>query len=174
MSRCKKALIRKNAVSNIDNTKIERFELSPKKSKTNEKEEITFWQLLQRIYLVFKDEADTHGNMTMGVFASLISISFRIVALAGLMIFFVGVISLIAFAFGLDWNTVANVAKNIYVLVLSSMLLFILFLYSVIMWGASNEMKNEQDKNYIVSVFSGIVSFAALIVALIALFRGGT
>ena len=30
----------------------------------------------------------------------------------------------------------------------------------------------EKDRNYIISVFSGIVSFAALIVALVALFKG--
>ena len=30
----------------------------------------------------------------------------------------------------------------------------------------------EKDRNYIISVFSGIVGFAALIVALVALFKG--
>ena len=33
-------------------------------------------------------------------------------------------------------------------------------------------MEREKDKNYIISAFSGIVSFVALIVALIAFFKG--
>lgn len=33
------------------------------------------------------------------------------------------------------------------------------------------KLKKETDRNYIVSVFSSIVSFAALIVALVALYK---
>ena len=36
----------------------------------------------------------------------------------------------------------------------------------------NKEIETEKDRNYIISVFSGIVSFAALIVALVALFKG--
>ena len=43
---------------------------------------------------------------------------------------------------------------------------------SLIMRGIANEMEREKDKNYIISAFSGIVSFVALIVALIAFFKG--
>ena len=35
----------------------------------------------------------------------------------------------------------------------------------------AKEIETEKDRNYIISVFSGIVSFAALIVALVALFK---
>ena len=37
---------------------------------------------------------------------------------------------------------------------------------------SAKEIETEKDRNYIISVFSGIVSFAALIVALVALFKG--
>ena len=36
----------------------------------------------------------------------------------------------------------------------------------------TNEIDKEKDRNYIVDVFSAIVSFAALIVALVALLKG--
>jgi hypothetical protein len=39
------------------------------------------------------------------------------------------------------------------------------------MWKSAKEIETEKDRNYIISVFSGIVSFAALIVALVALFK---
>ena len=35
----------------------------------------------------------------------------------------------------------------------------------------NNKIETEKDRNYIISVFSGIVSFAALIVALVVLFK---
>ena len=46
-----------------------------------------------------------------------------------------------------------------------------IMLYMLILWGSANEIEKETDRNYIVSVFSSIVSFAALIVALVALYK---
>ena len=50
--------------------------------------------------------------------------------------------------------------------------LFIAMLIFCVLFNIAFELKKEQDRNYIISVFSGIVSFAALIVALVALFKG--
>lgn len=44
--------------------------------------------------------------------------------------------------------------------------------YAVLLWKSAKEIETENDKNYIVSVFSGLVSFAALVVALVALIKG--
>ena len=49
---------------------------------------------------------------------------------------------------------------------------FILGLFAVLFWRAATEIKNEKDKNYVVSVFSGLISYAALIVAIVALLKG--
>ena len=55
----------------------------------------------------------------------------------------------------------------------SYIILAVLFpMLSLIMRGIANEIGREKDKNYIIAAFSGIVSFVALIVALIALFKG--
>ena len=50
--------------------------------------------------------------------------------------------------------------------------LFLSMLLFCVLWNIAFELKKEKDRNYIISVFSGIVSFAALIVALVALFKG--
>ena len=50
--------------------------------------------------------------------------------------------------------------------------LFVSLMLFCILFNIANEIKKEKDRNYIFSVFSGIVSFAALIVALVALFKG--
>ena len=59
------------------------------------------------------------------------------------------------------------------ILALSCLLVaFISLLIALIMRGIANEMGREKDKNYIISVFSSLVGFVALIVALVALFKG--
>ena len=50
--------------------------------------------------------------------------------------------------------------------------LFVSMMLFCILINIAMEIKKEKDRNYIISVFSGIVSFAALIVALVALFKG--
>ena len=44
--------------------------------------------------------------------------------------------------------------------------------YSLVLWRAAKEVNTEKDRNYIIALFSGVVSFAALIVALVALVKG--
>ena len=51
-------------------------------------------------------------------------------------------------------------------------LLIISLLLFCVLFNIAKEISKEKDRNYIISVFSGIVSFAALIVALVALFKG--
>ena len=50
-------------------------------------------------------------------------------------------------------------------------LLIISMLLFCVLFNIAKEISKEKDRNYIISVFSGIVSFAALIVALVALFK---
>ena len=44
-------------------------------------------------------------------------------------------------------------------------------LFGTILIGSANEIEREKDRNYIADVFSGIIGFVALIVALIALYK---
>ena len=45
------------------------------------------------------------------------------------------------------------------------------FFFSIF-FNIAEEIKHEKNRNFVVAVFSGTVSFAALIVALVALFKG--
>ena len=45
------------------------------------------------------------------------------------------------------------------------------FLISLLFKGAANDIKREEDRNYIVALFSGVVSFVALIISIVALIQ---
>ena len=49
---------------------------------------------------------------------------------------------------------------------------FALLILLVVTWDAGNQLSQEKDKNIIMSAFSNVTGFVALIVALIALFKG--
>ena len=176
MSRDRKALVRSERINQLQRQEFDCYQVRDKlkmpKQEDKASEKMTLWNFLKKVWQVLTNKADTHGNMTSGAFAMLVSVVFRAVALAGFLIFAVGTYATVLYAIQLPWQGWVVVIKNIYVLTMVVMILFILGMYSLIMWGASNEMSKEKDKNYIVSVFSGVVSFAALIVALVALLRG--
>ena len=97
-------------------------------------------------------------------------------SLAGLMSFFFNAVSWLLFILGLlciGVSVVVIVQKTaLQYLATYIVMAFLLPLLSLIMRGIANEIGREEDKNYIISAFSGIVSFVALIVALVALFKG--
>ncbi len=47
----------------------------------------------------------------------------------------------------------------------------IVFLYMVLFLGAANDMENEKDKDYVMNVFTGLVSIAALVISIITISR---
>lgn len=136
------------------------------------KNKFSLWQFLKRVWAILCNKADTHGNMTVGAFTFPIYVLFKLIAILGF-IFCLGIlVYLIAFAVGMNWSTFTGIITNIYVIAIAFMCVFILFVYAVMVWGAANEIHEEEDKNYIVAIFSGVVSFVALIVSLVALFQG--
>ena len=65
------------------------------------------------------------------------------------------------------WQVIGNI-----ILVISGIVISLaMMLYMILLWGAANEMEHETDKNYIIEVFSGMISIASLVVAIIALSR---
>ena len=176
MRRVRKASARGRYIEHLKTQKYEAFQLqnSGNTSMANyeKTERISLLTLLKKVWLVLTDKANTNGNMTSVAFAAITSIVFKLIACFGFLIVVAGIWVLCTQARDMAWTGIDLIFKHIYSVVLMSMLLIVVFLYSVIMWGSSNEMKRERDKNYIVSVFSGVVSFAALIVALVALVMG--
>ena len=59
-----------------------------------------------------------------------------------------------------------------YFLILWQSLVYFCLLQSLMFRGAANDMKQEKDRNYIIALFSGIVSFAAMVIAFVSLVKG--
>lgn len=176
MSRARKAKERYCRINQLSNQEYKCFQITSADVKNTDNcastERIPFREILKNMWLVITNKADTHGNMTLGAFAIMVSIAFRAVALIGFCIFVLGIIAMVLNVYQMSWSNWIEGIKNVYAITLVVMILLMIGLYSLVMWGASNEMRKERDKNYIVSVFSGVVSFAALIVALVALVKG--
>ena len=135
-----------------------------------EDDSITLKDVFIIIWAIIRNKADSHGRITPKLFNLLISLVFNLIALSGAIIFLLVLGQIIYELITLNswtdfWEDIAK-----YVWVLSVDLL--LGLVSLIFRAMANEFSNENDRNYTMSVFSGIVSFAALIVALVALFKG--
>lgn len=134
------------------------------------KTKITIRDYIKAIVSILRNNGNTQGNLTVSIFVLLISMTFKFISITGFFVSLMGiVIAIKCILHGLD---VGNIALWIISAIILIVLSVIVFLYSVIIWGASHEAEKEKDKNYIVSVFSGIVSFAALIIAIIALVKG--
>lgn len=119
-----------------------------------------------------ENEANGKKKFTSGTFALIISLAFRGVAFLGWLIALAMPFAIINTAKSFVWNEVNVVMGNVFGIAFAVALFVVLVLYSFMLWKSAKEIETEKDRNYIISVFSGIVSFAALIVALVALFKG--
>ena len=121
---------------------------------------------------VSEDEANKKRRFTSGSFAMLITVAFRgfsiFVALLAASLILVLVVSRNT----VQWDGFTNIVVSILTIAFCIVFAIVLGLYAVLLWKSAKEIETEKDRNYIISVFSGIVSFAALIVALVALFKG--
>ncbi len=123
------------------------------------------------IWMVIKGEKSKDGRFLSEPFKLLISFVFRTIALIGFLLLIiadVAAVKTIAEMVWQGWHILANILAVIIVISIS----FILLLYMVVLWGAANDIEHERDKDYVINVFSGIVSLAALVVAIIALLKG--
>lgn len=72
----------------------------------------------------------------------------------------------------LKWDSFGAGLTSVITLLFLLGIVAIVALYSILLWKSAKEVEAETDRNYIVSMFSGVVSFAALIVAFVALIKG--
>ena len=117
-------------------------------------------------------EANKSKKFTSGMFSISVFVILRVIALLGWIIAFALLIGSINTFIEMSWNDFSTVAENIFQIIYSITITVLLVLYPLMLWKSAKEIETEKDRNYIISVFSGIVSFAALIVALVALFKG--
>ena len=116
-------------------------------------------------------EANKSKKFTSGMFSISVFVILRVIALLGWIIAFALLICSINTFIEMSWNDFSTISGNIFQIIYSITITVLLVLYPLMLWKSAKEIETEKDRNYIISVFSGIVSFAALIVALVALFK---
>ena len=134
--------------------------------------EIDYDKLAEKVkgaILLAENEKHSAKSATSSLFAFLPSLIFSICGWIGV---FVSPIAFICFIdlsiqqWKLDHSLVTIVAALFLVF-----LTVVIFLMSLMLISSANELKKERDKQFVVAVFSAMVSFSALIVALIALLK---
>ncbi|MBE7067241.1 MAG: hypothetical protein E7385_06785 [Ruminococcaceae bacterium] len=70
------------------------------------------------------------------------------------------------------WNGFTECFSSVITLLFILGIMVMVALYSILLWKSAKEVEAETDRNYIISMFSGVISFVALIVALVALVKG--
>ena len=130
-------------------------------------DKLNFWKA---VWLIIRNKESKSGKRYATVLAEVMAVIFNLIALCSVVgALVVGGITI----YMSNWNvSFQQVIWQIVESVDSVMIILGLFAFALICRGIANEIQAEKDRNYIISVFSGIVSFAALIVALVALFKG--
>lgn len=127
----------------------------PKKINTAK----AIWQLL-----IGKKE--TNGNAVPSYFALLVDLIFKTLAAFCVILFCFTIIAIFDL-FETKMPFLWILSSFVFYILLA--LIFVLFFVMYLVMG--REIREETDKNYIVSVFSALVSFAALVVAFVALVK---
>ncbi len=139
-----------------------------KRIKVNvKKQKIGF---LKAVKLIIFNKANTDGKLTIAAFTYIIHITFKLIAVIGTTLS-IGVIGTSICRTVEAISNRDNILQSILTFVIVIPVTLAIMLYMLILWGSANEIEKENERNYIVSVFSSIVSFAALIVALVALYK---
>lgn len=156
----------KNAI--VDAYKQMELEKRPKIVKT---EQVKKQNIFKVIISILLNKSDTKGRFTSGLFTLMTIIILKSISLIGIIFSVLG----IPISIYVTYKAISNGNEWLVSIIIEFVVIFIfiiLFLFMIIVWGASNEIEREEDRNFIVSLFSGIVSFAALVVAIIALVKG--
>lgn len=119
------------------------------------------------------ESSSTDAKMTTGFFAFISNLFFNVAGwVIAILSVSLGIAVWIVGAKELNWQGTSNFILNSFVLFVITAVLVVSLLVSIMMIGAAKEVKQSRDKNFVVSVFSSLTGLVALIVALIALFKG--
>lgn len=144
-----------------------------KASDTKETEENTKGKknLFVNILRILRGDKSKDGRLLAAPFVFLIQCIFRMTTIIGVLLLILFDVGFVKYLISSQWQGIViftNILLILFVILASAAVL----LFMVLFWGAANDVEREKDYNYVVSVFSGLVSLAALIVAIIALHKG--
>lgn len=122
-------------------------------------------RFFQGAWEIIRNKRDTKKHFTNATLALTISLFLNLVAILLVLAALRGIVLGIQSIVMLSATAIVNGIIRIAFAVLSA-------LFALILRGMANEAERERESNYLVSLFSGLTGFVALIVAVIALSKG--
>jgi len=146
--------------------------MSKRKKKKNNKQpkKGSHKSVFAAIIMLLKGDTGKEGMLTAKAFALITGTIFRVA------VFCLG-IAIIAFwyaflktGFSAPWEGL-GILTNILVLVFAVAGTVLALLFGIVLIGMGMDIERETDKSFIIAVFSGLTSFASLVIAVIALVK---
>lgn len=128
---------------------------------------IGFWKA---VWLIIRGKGSSDSRFATALLAGMLAMCFNALSWLGAFIFVIAISITIQQGVSMNWNCV-HIFGNVVALAFETLICMLLFLIAIIFRGAANDIKQEKDRDYVVALFSGIVSFVALIVSYIALIK---
>lgn len=144
-----------------------------KKTPSKPKKQKTKHSFCRNAWTVVANKKDTKGQYTKLALVGLMSVALNALAIILCLLVLFVVCIIVYQACIADWSTISLIFSNVVTFVIALLCCGVALIFALVLRGFANEIERETDKNYIVSVFSGLTGFVALIVAVIALFSKG-
>lgn len=123
------------------------------------------------VWSIIRNKESSDGTIVSGLMAIITSLAFNVSAIILAVGFFVVIINIIVGIIHFDWS--GGFSLSVFdTIIVNLVLLMCLPVFALIFRAAANEIAQEKDRNFVVAAFSGFVSFAALVVACVALVKG--
>ena len=133
----------------------------------------TVLEVLKVFINIIFNKKKSDGTLASSFLCETLVVFFNGLAVLGALVFGVGLFAFVKMFKGFVWSlSVILIVKNVFTIAGIVVILLIIALFSLIFRALANEIANEKDRNYIVDLFSGVFSFVALIISLIALLKG--
>jgi len=120
-----------------------------------------FWHAVKQIIL---NKDSSNGRYLTGAFALILSYFFNVLAFTcgGIAVCFLisGIREILDMLNCCSFSLLQTIK-----FLLGTFIFCILILFGLLLRGSANDIEREEDRNYVVSVFSAITSFSALIVS---------
>ena len=117
-------------------------------------------------------KADQEEKFTKGTFSLLTSWVLHVIGGLGFLIVLFSIVYGIYYVANiLQWSNGIHIFANIFTCLFILAIIFCVGVLSFMIFKSGSEIQKSKDKNFVVSVFSALSGFIALVVALIALFK---
>lgn len=119
------------------------------------------------------NENDDTVHFTKGTFAILTGALMKLIAVLGcFVVLFVLVYGTLYAINYLEWSGTTNIISNIATCAFIFVICLATVALAVMLFKSSKEMEENKDQHFIIAVFSALSSLIALIISLVALFKG--